>query len=112
MQHGVMRMDDELCFRAVQGRDSRFDGWFVMAVRTTGIYCRPSCPALTPRRHNVEFFPAAATAQSNGYDALLIPSSLSAYAPMQWSPRETISRSFSSKPISTGMVFLLRSSVC
>lgn len=64
-----MRMDDELCFRAVQGRDSRFDGWFVMAVRTTGIYCRPSCPALTPRRHNVEFFPAAATAQSNGYRA-------------------------------------------
>ena len=64
-----MRMDDEFCFRAVQGRDSRFDGWFVMAVRTTGIYCRPSCPALTPRRHNVEFFPAAATAQSNGYRA-------------------------------------------
>jgi AraC family transcriptional regulator of adaptative response / DNA-3-methyladenine glycosylase II len=62
-------MDEELCFRAVQGRDPRFDGWFVMAVRTTGIYCRPSCPALTPRRHNVEFFPAAATAQSRGYRA-------------------------------------------
>jgi len=64
-----VRLDDDLCFRTVQGRDARFDGWFVMAVRTTGIYCRPSCPATTPRRHNVEFFPAAATAQSNGYRA-------------------------------------------
>lgn len=64
-----MQLDDELCFRAVQGRDPRFDGWFVMAVRTTGIYCRPSCPATTPRRRNVEFFPAAATAQSRGYRA-------------------------------------------
>jgi len=64
-----MRPDDETCFRAVQGRDNRFDGWFVMAVRTTGIYCRPSCPATTPRRRNVEFFPAAATAQAHGYRA-------------------------------------------
>ncbi len=64
-----MRLDDELCFRAVQGRDTRFDGWFVMAVRTTGIYCRPSCPATTPKRANVDFFPAAATAQSHGYRA-------------------------------------------
>lgn len=64
-----VRLDEDTCFRTVQGRDSRFDGWFVMAVRTTGIYCRPSCPATTPRRQNVEFFPAAATAQSNGYRA-------------------------------------------
>lgn len=64
-----MRLDDDLCFRAVQGRDPRFDGWFVMAVRTTGIYCRPSCPATTPRRRNVEFFPASATAQAHGYRA-------------------------------------------
>jgi AraC family transcriptional regulator of adaptative response / DNA-3-methyladenine glycosylase II len=64
-----MRPDDETCFRAVQGRDNRFDGWFVMAVRTTGIYCRPSCPAATPRRRNIEFFPVAASAQSNGYRA-------------------------------------------
>jgi AraC family transcriptional regulator, regulatory protein of adaptative response / DNA-3-methyladenine glycosylase II len=64
-----VRLDDDLCFRAVQGRDPRFDGWFVTAVRTTGIYCRPSCPATTPRRRNVEFFPAAATAQSHGYRA-------------------------------------------
>lgn len=64
-----MRPDDDTCFRAVQGRDDRFDGWFVMAVRTTGIYCRPSCPATTPLRRNVEFFPGAATAQSQGYRA-------------------------------------------
>ncbi len=64
-----MLLDDEQCYRAIQSRDSRFDGWFVTAVRTTGIYCRPSCPAITPKRQNVEFFRAAATAQSHGYRA-------------------------------------------
>lgn len=64
-----MLLDDDQCYRAIQSRDSRFDGWFVTAVRTTGIYCRPSCPAITPKRPNVEFFRAAATAQSNGYRA-------------------------------------------
>ncbi|MFM2078046.1 MAG: hypothetical protein RJA49_1936, partial [Actinomycetota bacterium] len=53
----------------IQSRDPRFDGWFVTAVRTTGIYCRPSCPAITPKRTNVEFFLAAATAQAHGYRA-------------------------------------------
>jgi AraC family transcriptional regulator of adaptative response / DNA-3-methyladenine glycosylase II len=53
----------------VQGRDSRFDGWFVTAVRTTGIYCRPSCPAITPKRTNVEFHPSAAAAQRVGFRA-------------------------------------------
>ena len=47
----------------------RFDGWFFTAVRTTGIYCRPSCPARTPMRSNVVFFPTAATAQRNGFRA-------------------------------------------
>ncbi|MGB8861037.1 MAG: DNA-3-methyladenine glycosylase 2 family protein [Ilumatobacteraceae bacterium] len=64
-----MLLDDHHCYRAIQSRDSRFDGWFVTAVRTTGIYCRPSCPAITPKRQNVEFFRAAATAQSHGYRA-------------------------------------------
>ena len=64
-----MRLDDEQCYRAVQSKDARFDGWFVTAVRTTGIYCRPSCPAITPKRGNVEFFLAAATAQQHGYRA-------------------------------------------
>ena len=43
-------VDDDQCYRAVQGRDRRFDGVFYTAVRTTGIYCRPSCPAVTPKR--------------------------------------------------------------
>ena len=64
-----MLLDDDHCYRAIQSRDSRFDGWFVTAVRTTGIYCRPSCPAITPKRQNVEFFRAAATAQAHGYRA-------------------------------------------
>ncbi|MCU1394126.1 MAG: transcriptional regulator, AraC family [Ilumatobacteraceae bacterium] len=61
--------DPEQCYRAVSSRDSRFDGWFVTAVRTTGIYCRPSCPAITPKRENVSFFASAAAAQRNGYRA-------------------------------------------
>jgi AraC family transcriptional regulator of adaptative response / DNA-3-methyladenine glycosylase II len=53
----------------VQSRDPRFDGWFFTAVRTTGIYCRPSCPAITPHRRNVTFHPSAAAAQRAGYRA-------------------------------------------
>jgi AraC family transcriptional regulator of adaptative response / DNA-3-methyladenine glycosylase II len=62
-------LDDEQCYRAAQSRDSRFDGCFFTAVKTTGIYCRPSCPAMTPKRHNVEFFVTAAAAQQHGYRA-------------------------------------------
>ncbi|MGY1747015.1 AlkA N-terminal domain-containing protein [Blastococcus sp. SYSU D00695] len=62
-------LDHERCYRAVAGRDVRFDGWFVTAVRTTGIYCRPSCPARTPLAANVSFFSTAAGAQSAGYRA-------------------------------------------
>ena len=61
--------DHEHRYRAVAGRDARFDGWFFTAVRTTGIYCRPSCPARTPASHNVSFFSTAAGAQSAGYRA-------------------------------------------
>ena len=62
-------MDDELRWRAVQSQDTRFDGWFVVAVTSTGIYCRPSCPARTPRRSNVAFHPTAAAAQGAGFRA-------------------------------------------
>jgi AraC family transcriptional regulator of adaptative response / DNA-3-methyladenine glycosylase II len=62
-------LDDEQCYRAAQSRDSRFDGCFITAVKTTGIYCRPSCPAMTPKQHNVEFFVTAAAAQQHGYRA-------------------------------------------
>lgn len=61
--------DPDVCYRAVQGRDARFDGWFFVAVRSTGIYCRPSCPAVTPQRKNVSFFPSSAAAQRAGYRA-------------------------------------------
>ena len=61
--------DFERCYRAVQSRDARFDGWFVTAVNTTGIYCRPSCPARTPKPTNLTFFPTAAAAQRAGYRA-------------------------------------------
>ncbi len=64
-----MHADVDRCYRAVQARDARFDGWFVTAVRTTGIYCRPSCPARTPRPGNVAFYPTAAAAQSAGFRA-------------------------------------------
>ena len=62
-------LDPDHCYVAVQSRDQRFDGWFVTAVRTTGIYCRPSCPAITPKRANVDFFPTAAAAQQRGFRA-------------------------------------------
>jgi AraC family transcriptional regulator, regulatory protein of adaptative response / DNA-3-methyladenine glycosylase II len=64
-----MHLDAESCYRAVKSRDRRFDGVFYTAVRTTGIYCRPSCPARTPAFHNVTFHPTAAAAQSAGYRA-------------------------------------------
>lgn len=62
-------LDFERCYRAVTARDSRFDGQFYTAVRTTGIYCRPSCPAITPKPANVTFLPTAAAAQQAGYRA-------------------------------------------
>ncbi len=66
-----MLEDFDSCYRAVQSRDARFDGWFFTAVSSTGIYCRPSCPAVTPKRENVRFFPTAAAAQQAGYRACL-----------------------------------------
>ncbi|WP_405178141.1 helix-turn-helix domain-containing protein [Nocardia sp. NBC_01377] len=65
----ITALDFERCYRAVSTRDSRFDGQFFTAVRTTGIYCRPSCPAITPKRTNVSFLPTAAAAQHAGYRA-------------------------------------------
>lgn len=62
-------MDDEARYRAVSSRDARLDGVFYTAVRTTGIYCRPSCPAQTPKRVNVTFYPSAAAAQAAGFRA-------------------------------------------
>lgn len=61
--------DFDRCYRVLQSRDSRFDGWFVTAVKTTGIYCRPSCPAMLPKPGNVRFYPTAAAAQDAGFRA-------------------------------------------
>jgi AraC family transcriptional regulator of adaptative response / DNA-3-methyladenine glycosylase II len=62
-------LDHEACYRAVHSRDARFDGVFYIAVTSTGIYCRPSCPAVTPKRANVRFYRTAAEAQSAGFRA-------------------------------------------
>src|SRR6266568_1295606 len=63
-------LDFERCYRAVESRDARFDGWFVVAVRTTGIYCRPSCPTpVAPKRENVAFYRSTAAAQLRGFRA-------------------------------------------
>jgi AraC family transcriptional regulator of adaptative response / DNA-3-methyladenine glycosylase II len=61
--------DFERCYRAVQSKDARFDGWFVIAVLTTRIYCRPSCPVRPPLARNVRFLPTAAAAQRAGFRA-------------------------------------------
>jgi AraC family transcriptional regulator of adaptative response / DNA-3-methyladenine glycosylase II len=61
--------DHERCVRAVQSKDTRFDGWFFTAVLTTGIYCRPSCPVVPPKPKNMRFYPSAAAAQQAGFRA-------------------------------------------
>lgn len=62
-------MNFDECYQAVSTRDARFDGALILGVRTTGIYCRPSCPARTPNPENVEFFTTAAAAHEHGYRA-------------------------------------------
>jgi AraC family transcriptional regulator of adaptative response / DNA-3-methyladenine glycosylase II len=65
----VPSLDFDGCYGAVLSRDPRFDGWFFTAVTTTGVYCRPSCPATTPKRNHVRFFATAAAAQGSGFRA-------------------------------------------
>lgn len=62
-------LDHDRCYRALAARDARFDGQFIAGVHSTGIYCRPSCPAATPRPHNVRFYPTAAAAHEAGLRA-------------------------------------------
>lgn len=64
-----MVIADEVAYAAMESRDPRFDGWFYVAVTTTGIYCRPSCPAVMPKPENVRLFPTAAAAQVDGFRA-------------------------------------------
>jgi len=60
-------LDPDLCYRALASRDARFDGRFFTAVESTGIYCRPVCPARTPLRRNCRFYPSAAAAAQAGF---------------------------------------------
>jgi len=62
-------MDDEQHYRAAVSKDARFDGVFFIAVTSTGIYCRPSCPAMTPKREHMRFYKTPATAQQAGFRA-------------------------------------------
>lgn len=64
-----MHADFDRCYRAVQSKDARFDGWFVTAVLTTKVYCRPSCPVRPPYAENMRFYPTAAAAQRAGFRA-------------------------------------------
>lgn len=62
-----MDLDHDACYRVITQRDARFDGRFFTGVKTTGIYCRPVCPARTPHSKNVVFYPTAAAAQEAGF---------------------------------------------
>ena len=66
---GVAALDDEQRYQAAVSKDPRFDGVFFIAVTSTGIYCRPSCPAITPKRQNMRFYRSAAAAQDSGFRA-------------------------------------------
>jgi hypothetical protein len=66
----VIDLDREACYRAVRARDARFDGRFYTCVVTTGIYCRPVCPARPPKQENCLFMPSAAAAHAAGFSAL------------------------------------------
>ncbi|MFZ5668452.1 MAG: AlkA N-terminal domain-containing protein [Pseudomonadota bacterium] len=66
-----MDLSPDACYRAIATRDARFDGRLFIGVKTTGIYCRPVCPARTPKRENVTFHPTAAAAEEAGFRACL-----------------------------------------
>ncbi|MDR3512336.1 MAG: AlkA N-terminal domain-containing protein [Caulobacteraceae bacterium] len=63
----ALDLDRDACYRALETRDARFDGRFYTAVRTTGIFCRPICPARTPKLENCIFLPSAAAAHQMGF---------------------------------------------
>ena len=67
----MKQLDSDICYRALQTRDSRFDGRLFVGVTSTGIYCRPICPARTPHLKHCRFFPTAAAAQEAGFRACL-----------------------------------------
>ena len=82
-------LDPEHCYRALHARDRRFDGLFFVGVESTGIYCRPVCPARTPQRARCRFFDRAATAEREGFRACLRcrPERAPGHAPVDAGPR-------------------------
>lgn len=68
MVQALVVMDTEACFAAATSRDARFDGVFILAVTTTRIYCRPSCPALMPKRSNCRFYRPLMLRRRRGFD--------------------------------------------
>ena len=64
-------MENEVFWQAVKSNDARFDGAFFLGVKTTGIYCKPSCRARLPKRENVEFYPSFEAAEGKGFRACL-----------------------------------------
>jgi AraC family transcriptional regulator of adaptative response / DNA-3-methyladenine glycosylase II len=66
-----MELDSNACYQAVRTRDARFDGRFFTGVTSTGVYCRPVCPARTPKPSNCRFFRCAAAAQEAGFRSCL-----------------------------------------
>src|ERR1700743_2654194 len=77
-------LDREFCYRSLRARDARFDGRLFVAVRTTGIYCRPICPARTPKLENITFYASAAAAQEAGYRPCLWCRPASSPQPAPW----------------------------
>jgi AraC family transcriptional regulator of adaptative response / DNA-3-methyladenine glycosylase II len=69
MQTSSLYTDFDLCYKAMGSRDARFDGLFFAAVTTTGVYCRPICPAPMPHAQHVRFYPCAAAAEAAGFRA-------------------------------------------
>jgi AraC family transcriptional regulator of adaptative response / DNA-3-methyladenine glycosylase II len=65
----AVEVASEHWYRAVESRDTRFDGWIYLGVTSTGVYCRPSCPALSPKRANMRFYRSSAAAQRAGFRA-------------------------------------------
>jgi AraC family transcriptional regulator, regulatory protein of adaptative response / DNA-3-methyladenine glycosylase II len=61
-----MDLDFDVCWRASESRDARFDGRFYIGVHSTGVYCRPICPAPSPKRENVRFYRTAAASEAAG----------------------------------------------
>ena len=98
-----MNLDFDSCYSAVVAKDSRFDGYFYSGVTSTGIYCRPSCPAVTPKKANMTFHVTAAAAQQSGFRACKRCSPDASPGSAQWRARsDTAARAM--RLISDGLV--------